>query len=154
MNIPTEEDWGEWKTDLDQQSAHESFAGKTRQQVVPLFKRNVLWHVGELRFMPLVPFRYYMVAFKDYVLSEESRKDECDGADAASCFLDLVEDKLSVAKSDIAPIMAELFPALEYVAMNQAAYHASEEIYGNFLERYVRIQSLYEGARPPAAAGR
>src|SRR5262245_19320267 len=118
MNIPTEEDWGEWTTDLDQQSAHESFAGKTGQQVLPLFQRNVLWYVGELRCMPVIPFRYYMVAFKDYVLSEESRKDECEGADAASCFLHLVEDRLRVAKSDIAPIMTDLFPALEYVAMN------------------------------------
>jgi hypothetical protein len=144
MNIPTEEDWGAWQTDpdFDQQGAHESFAGKTREEVIPLFRDNVIWHVSELRSMPAIPFRYYMVGFKDYVLSEEAREDECDAADAASCFLHLVEDRLRTAKSDIAPIMTDLLPALEYVATNQAAYDAEVDIYGDFREQYARIQSL------------
>lgn len=38
--------------------------------------------------------------------------------------------------------MPELFPTVEYVARNQARYEAEEGVYGNFLEKLARIQTL------------
>jgi hypothetical protein len=42
----------------------------------------------ELRWMPEVPFRYYMLGFRDFVMAKNF--DFLDSADAASCFLGLV----------------------------------------------------------------
>ena len=83
MGIPTEADWGQYATDLDQEYAHRIFAGKSIQDVLPLFRANVLERASELSFMPPVPFQYYVLAFKEYVLSGVALEDECDAADAA-----------------------------------------------------------------------
>jgi hypothetical protein len=39
--------------------------------------------------------------------------------------------------------MPDLLSAVEYVARHQAEFDADESIYGNFLEKLERIQSLY-----------
>jgi hypothetical protein len=142
MDIPTENDWGDWRSDLDQQSAHEVFAGRSAADVQPLFQENVIERTDELRFMPTLPFRYYMLAFRDYVLSEAVTQD--DASDAASCFLNLVEGRLTSDRASIAPIVQDLLAAVDYVADNQNAFDAPVEIYGDFAERRARIRALGE----------
>jgi hypothetical protein len=39
--------------------------------------------------------------------------------------------------------MPQLLPIVDYVARNQALFHADEGIYGKFLEKLSRIQTLY-----------
>jgi hypothetical protein len=39
--------------------------------------------------------------------------------------------------------MPDLLPAVEYVVRNQAVFEAESRIYGDFLEKLSRIQSLY-----------
>jgi hypothetical protein len=95
----------------------------------------------ELRWMPEVPFRYSMLGFRDFVMSRDL--DESRNSDAASCFLGLVTEKLEGHPRHIMPIMPDLLPAIEHVARNQAAYHAEEHIYGNFLQKWERIKTLY-----------
>ena len=63
--------------------------------------------------------------------------------DAASCFLDLIAEKLEAKPELVVPIMPELLPALRYVAENQAAFDADESIYGSFRSRLERIEALY-----------
>jgi hypothetical protein len=142
MSIPTEADWGDWRSDLDQADAHESFAGKSSEEVLPLFRASLLWHTGALRFMPAVPFRYYMLAFKQYVLSEAAVQDEVEAASAADCFVGLVESRLREDVASIAPIIEELRPAVEFVATNQSRYHAPVSIYGSFGARLERIDEM------------
>jgi hypothetical protein len=77
---------------------------------------------SDLRWTPEVPFRYYMLGFRDFVMAKHF--DFLDSADAASCFL-------------------ELLPAVEHVARNQAVFEAESSIYGDFLEKLSRIQALY-----------
>ena len=95
--------------------------------------------------MPEVPFRYYMLGFRDFVMARNF--DTFWGSDAASCFLQLIEEKLKGQPRYIVPIMPELLPAIEHVTQNQAAYKADEKIYGSFLDAGRRIRSLYEGLR-------
>jgi hypothetical protein len=142
MSVPTEADWGDYQADLDQNDAHKLFAGRTNQEMVPHFHSNVIERTSELRWMPEVPFRYYVLGFRDYVMA--SQFEECEAANAASCFIRLVLEKLEKQPSYILPVMPELLPAIRHVAMNQASFEASEDIYGNFQEKLGRIEVLYD----------
>ncbi len=140
MTIPTEEDWGDYRSDLDQEYAHDLFAGRSREDMLPHFRANPIEATDELRFMPEAPFRYYMLCFRDAVMAWEL--EESYAADAASCFLGLILQKLERDPACIAPIMPELRNAIDYVARNQSAFGADEEIYGSFLQILDRIRAL------------
>jgi hypothetical protein len=140
-SVPTEEDWGDYSSDLDQNHAHSVFAGRTNQEMQPFFRRNPIMMTDELRWVPDVPFRYYMLGFRDFVMAGEF--DVPYASDAASCFLGLVLEKLENHPLVIAPIMPKLLSAVEYVARNQKLFDADEEIYGSFLEKLSRVQAIY-----------
>jgi hypothetical protein len=91
--------------------------------------------------MPPVPFRYYVLGFRDFVMARDF--DFLSASDAASCFLGLVLKKLEEQPSVIKPVMPALLPAVEYVARNQAEFEADKSIYGDFLETLKRIQALH-----------
>jgi hypothetical protein len=140
-SVPTEEDWGDYSSDLDQNHAHSVFGGRTNEEMQPFFRRNPLALTDDLRWMPDVPFRYYILGFRDFITAKQF--DLLDGSDAASCFLGLVLEKLENHPRLIVPVMPELLPCVEYVAGNQGLFDADESIYGNFLEKLSRIQALY-----------
>jgi hypothetical protein len=142
LPVPTQTDWGDYSADLDQKWAHDHFSGRTNDEMRPYFRGHPIEGASDLRFMPEIPFRYYMLGYRDYVRSGDL--DVLDAPDAASCFLELVDQKLTERPHYIIPIMDELLPAIEYVAQNQAAFGADEQIYGNFIERFARIRALYE----------
>jgi|SRR5579871_3795992 len=139
MSVPTENDWGDYRSDLDQEYAHRVFAGRTNEEMQPHFRANVIERAGELRFMPEIPFRYYMIGFRDFVRAGDF---EYEGADAASCFLRLVLKKLEQEPECIAPIMPELLETVEHVARNQSAFDADIDIYGDFLDLAAQICAL------------
>lgn len=58
--------------------------------------------------------------------------DMFDSSDAASCFLDLIEEKLQHQPDYILPVMAELVPAILHVSSNQVPYNADINIYRDF----------------------
>jgi hypothetical protein len=75
MDIPTERDWLDWPADaqrplaLDEAYAREQFGGKSFEQALEMFRsRTVLMCSEDVSYMPPVPFRYYMLVFKSYVL--------------------------------------------------------------------------------------
>jgi hypothetical protein len=77
MNVPTETDWGvPTRDDLDAAYARRVFLGKTAQDALAMFRENVLERVEDLRFMPPVPFRYYMLAFRTFVVSDAALEDQ------------------------------------------------------------------------------
>jgi hypothetical protein len=139
MTVPTEKDWGDYHSDLDQEYAHRLFAGHTNEEMQPHFRANVIERTSELRFMPEIPFRYYMIGFRDFVMAGDF---EYEGADAGSCFLRLVLQKLEQEPACIAPIMPELLETVEYVAQNQSALDADKDIYGDFLDLAAQIRAL------------
>ena len=144
MEVPTEADWGDYGADLDQKYAHKMFAGRTNEEMLPHFQRNVIERTDELRWMPEVPFRYYMIGFRDFLIA--GKMESGWAADAASCFLGLALEKLKKQPTYILPIMPELLPALRHVAQNQARYEADEDIYGNFQQKLAQIEALYGGS--------
>jgi hypothetical protein len=146
MPVPTEADWGDYEGDFDQRDAHDVFAGRTNEEMLPSFGENVLMRVGELRWMPEVPFQYYMLGFRDFVMARQFKYH--DGSDAASCFLDLVAEKLEAQPAHVLPIVSELLPALRFVAENQALFDADESIYGNFRRTVERIEAHIVSQNP------
>jgi hypothetical protein len=145
LPIPTEADWGDYRNDLDQEWAHRKFAAKSNDEMQPYFREIPIEAASDLRFMPKIPFRYYMLGYRNCVMS--GGFSACNDSDAASCFLHLVTEKLEAQPEYIVPIMPELLPAVEYVAHNQAAFDADEDIYGSFLDMLRQIQALYVDAR-------
>jgi len=139
MTVPTEKDWGDYNSDLDQEYAHRVFAGHTNAEMQPHFRANVIERTGDLRFMPEIPFRYYMIGFRDFMMAGDF---EYEGADAASCFLRLVLQKLEQEPACIAPIMPDLLGSVEQVAQNQSAFDADIDIYGDFLDLAAQIRAL------------
>jgi hypothetical protein len=141
MSVPTEEEWGDYQADLDQEYAHDLFAGHTNEEMLPHFYRNVIERASELQFMPEVPFRYYMLGFRDFVMAGKFA--HLEDSNAASCFLRLIEEKLENHPDQILTIMPELLPAIRHVRQNQISFHADEKIYGNFREKLDRIEAMY-----------
>lgn len=125
LKVPSEQDWGDYNSDLDQEYAHKTFAGMPLDGAVHLFARNVIERTSDLQFMPLIPFQYYIFAFRDYVLSKDALLNDLP-SDTASCFLGLILLKLRESPSSIVPVMEELIPAIEYVATNQALFDAEK----------------------------
>ena|SRR5260370_12258917 len=141
IRVPTEAEWGDYLADLDQEYAHKMFAGRTNQEMLPYFRRNVIERTGELGWMPPVPFRYYMLGFRDFMMAGEF--EETWASDAASCFLGLVLEKLEKQPKYIVPIMPQLLSTVRHIT-NQSSFGASEVIYGSFLEKLKRIENLLE----------
>ncbi|MFZ6733459.1 hypothetical protein ACO0LG_16145 [Undibacterium sp. Ji42W] len=141
LEIPSEEDWGDYRNDLDQKYAHKMFFGKNLEEARLLFEGAVIERTEELRFMPVIPFRYYIFAYCRY-LTSTAVLGRWDASDAASCFLRLVESKLSDESDAISPIMNELMPTIEYVAKNQVLFDADVDIYGDFNEIFSEIRRL------------
>ena len=140
-SVPSEKDWGDYVSDLDQKYAHDLFSGHTNEEMQSRFQSNPIEATADLRWMPEVPFRYYMIGFRDAVVAGDF--EPCDLSDAASCFLRLIAEKLERHPRTIFPIMPDLLPAAEYVANNQVKFEAEEDIYGSFLEKLAQIRELY-----------
>ena len=56
-SMPTEEEWGDYNSDLDQNHAHSVFAGRTNPEAQALIRRSPIERIEDLRWMPAVPFR-------------------------------------------------------------------------------------------------
>jgi hypothetical protein len=143
--IPTEADWGDYLADLDQKWAHDRFSGNSNEEMQHYFRNSPIEGASDLQFMPEMPFRYYMLGYRDSVMADDF--DFLEGSDAASCFVNLITLKLEKEPRHIVPIMQELLPALEFVSQNQARFKADESIYGSFAEKLGRIQELYAEAK-------
>jgi hypothetical protein len=143
MKVPTEAEWGTPDpADLDVAHARKMFLGKEAADSVSMFSESVLERIEDLQFMPPVPFRYYVFALRDYVLSPQAREQELDASDSASAFLGLIEWRLQEVPDSIAPVIGELLPAVHFVAERQADYAADPAIYGDFRVRADRIKAL------------
>ncbi len=147
--VPDAEDWNAWGQDpedlgdLDLRYAHEEFFGKNWQDCVSMFGESPIERTENLRRMPLVPFRYYLRAFAVYLESQHALDpDNIDRSSAASCFLDIVEERLRENREYVLPLMHEILPRLERVVGLQEAFDADEDIFGNFAEQLERIRNL------------
>lgn len=136
--IPKEIDWGEYYSDMDQNYAYEVFHGRTNEEMQKEFRKNVTARTTDLKFMPALPFQYYMLGFNSFVLGNEF--DTLDAPDVANCFITLVEEKLKDTPDYILPIFDKLLNTVEYIANHQHDYGASIHIYGDFQDKLKLIK--------------
>ncbi|MCO7225746.1 hypothetical protein [Pleionea sp. CnH1-48] len=140
--IPVEKDWGDINRCQELKYAYMHFHGKSMDESYVRFRANVIEAVSELRAMPEIPFRYYMLSFNQFI--EEKEYDELDAADTAHCYLRAIELKLENEPNVIEPIMNQLYETLMHVADNQAAFDAPINIYGSFEKRVEKIKLIWK----------
>lgn len=139
IEVPTKEDWEEYYSDMDQRDAYKVFFGRTNKEVQDEYAKHITARTTDLKFMPKIPFCYYMIGFNDFVIN--GLFDKGDAPDVANCFITLVEDKLKNNPDHILPIMEKLLGTLEYIANHQGDYGASIRIYGDFREKLASIKA-------------
>lgn len=140
LTVPSDSDWGDTRGDFDLKSAYDNFAGKTNQNMQAEYRKNILTRVTDLRFMPEIPFKYYMLGFCDFIKSNSF--DESDAPDVAYGFVTLIEDKLTDKPKHIMPIMEKIYKTFESIAVNQEEFGVSPSIYGDLLQRKTIIDNL------------
>jgi len=136
--IPSAGDWGDIAGDFDLSDAYRTFFGRSNREMQSCFAKNVMSRAQDIRFMPKVPFMYYMQGFSEFVLSE-SYGDQAP-SDVANCFLSVVQNRTEVDPSAIVPIIGIVSKALDFIANNQESLGACAEIYGDFREKSALIQ--------------
>lgn len=128
--IPSKEDWGVLEDDLETRFAFDFYLGKSNDEMSEHYLIGPGEVAEELQYMPSKPFQYYIIGFRDSVLSKEH--DELGlytaaASDAASSFLHLIIRKLKHRRSDILPIIHDLLASVDYIADNQEADDADIE---------------------------
>lgn len=137
--IPTIEEWGDI-SDLDVHYAYEIFGGKDNASLQCEFKKNVIERCENIRRMPIIPFQYYVLGFKEYIESNDFG--EFDRPDAANCFIELIEEKAITQPEFLEAVYPELKPLIEYLANHQKEYEADLDVYGDFAAKAMTIFRL------------
>lgn len=135
--IPDLSEWENYQADFDVKSAFDNFYGLSFEKAKGLCRSDPLSCFTDLRFMPIKPFQFYFLAYKDIFLS--GQLDDMSVASAAQCLLTLIEIKLDESPDYVLSIWNEIIPALQFIALNQETYQSTEHIYGNFQERVEKI---------------
>jgi hypothetical protein len=149
-SIPTEKDWADTRRDeglaLDREYAEKIFGGLSREQAVQhFFATQSLERIEDLRWMPPVPFRFYLLACLDYVQSDRLRADpkqRLSRPDAASAFLRLIAGRLERWPEDVRPLLDEVLPVVDFIAAHQSNFDANEATYGSFPALAAKIHEL------------
>lgn len=139
--IPTIGEWGDI-SDLDIHYAYEIFGGKDNSSLQCEFKKNVIERCENLRWMPIIPFQYYVIGFKKYIESNDFGK--FDMPDAANCFIELIEEKAITQPEFLEAVYPELKSCIEYLADHQVEYEADLDIYGDFKAKAMNIFAALE----------
>lgn len=137
--VPTREAWGDLSVDPEVKYAFKLFGTKTIDEATPLFADNPIERAAELRFSPAPVFNYYVFCFANFLMTPQAQGE----ADAASCFLRLVRDRMRSDPKGIAAIYTELEPAIDAVSARQSYYDADVNIYGSFVDLRQEIESLH-----------
>ena len=137
--VPTIEDWGVL-TSLDSKRAFRDFSGKSVEDMIPTFKDFPLEALSDLNNMPPKVFQYYVFCFVPLLKSGKLDPRAADTAALAYAFLAFILNKLTEKPRDILPIIDELLPVAEYVALNQEQFQTETCAFGSFEDIYELIR--------------
>jgi hypothetical protein len=108
---------------------------------------NAIYYEEDMVWMPRPCFRFYVLAYTNYLMSESSRGDH----DGANCFFGLVECRKDDIRGSSELVIGEIAKTLEKLKDGQGWYDAPEEIYGSFNDRALSCLNLIR-AEPRAAS--
>jgi hypothetical protein len=141
--VPGPDDWAGYEADMDVTYAHRLMFGKTVAEVIEHFAgARSIERSSELLYMPRRAFQYYVLAFVDYLASDEARED----SDGASTFLGLLLNREEKDPGSVAQIWESLAPTVEFVATHRTYFDADTNIYGDFPERAEKIREKVRAA--------
>ena len=140
--VPGAGEWAGYEADLDVRYAYKLLFGKTIVEAQAYFGGvHSIERADELLYMPRGAFQYYVLAFAEFVTSQNGLGDP----DSASPFLHLLVNREKRDPGSVAQIYAELEPSVHFIASNQARYAADSNIYGSFADTAQEIRSLCGG---------
>jgi hypothetical protein len=146
MKIPSEIDWGDWRADVDQRYAHDLYIGKSNEEMAEHFLLGPIEVFDELLFIAKVPFQYYVMGFRDSVLSKDHSYSFI-SSQAATSFIGLLEARARDKIDDIAEIESDLMPSAKYIADNQEEFGVDIEIDGDMRIIVENIQQALTAAK-------
>lgn len=137
--VPANEDWGVLIS-LDSKHAFKGFSGKSVEDMIPYFREFPLEALSDLNNMPPKVFQYYVFCFVPLLKSGKLNPRDTETAGLAYAFLAFILDKLTEKPQEILPIMDELLPVAEYVALNQEQFQTETCAFGSFEDIYELIR--------------
>jgi len=129
MKIPGPSAWAGYEKIPNGKHAHDLWSGKSLDEMQTNFSggRSVQ-RADELLWMPRPAFQFYVLAFAQYLLSEDSAGD----SKAASSFLRFLIAREQRDPGSVSHIFGQLSAAIGFVAASQPRFDAGHGIHGNF----------------------
>ena len=161
LPIPTLEDWDWGKIPCPHDKVKADYArsrywGRSTTDLLSDCFNHAFPVMEDICYMPPIPFRYYMLAYAEWLMSPALVGDDFDlnheSASGASIFLNAVDRMLLEHPEFILPIMDKLMPVARHVAENQKLYDADLDIFGSFPDRLKENEANYEKLRKSAEA--
>lgn len=138
--IPSDEDWGDFERNHDIAHAYRFFSGRDNKEVQEEFRKNALMRCFDIGYMPIIPFRYYLLGLRDFIISEADGYFE--KSTAVDCFVGLIENKLCISPEYICPIWNELVNAVEIILSGQENFDMDIDIYGDSQARLKKMLNM------------
>ena len=138
---PSETTWGDISHDLDAAHSQKMFFGKTRREAEQLFAENAISRQEDLAWMPEKCMQFYIHAYMDYLLSDQSKSDP----DAASCFISLVRTRHDDIRAGGKYLVRRVDSVLVHISSNQTWYDADTSIYGDFPKLVTKCRKRLAG---------
>lgn len=125
-NIPLDKEWGKISSsDLDLQYVYKKFLGKTNLEMQRIYNGVVaIEYVDALRWMPPIPFYYYIQGIIDCIINEHYQS--IDSYDAAYSFFGLIREKLEKNPHFLIPVKDKVLTTINYIMDNQSAFCIDE----------------------------
>lgn len=131
--VPTDKDWGDLAGDFDAQDAYKKFHGRSKQEAKEMFAKDILSCAQDVRFMPSVPFIYYLQGFCEFVL--DGVYGDSPAWAVADSFISVLTSKAKTNPELLVFNLDQISNALTFLVKNQTVFNANEDIYGDFNER-------------------
>ncbi len=121
-NIPSDKEWGKISnSDLDLKYVYKKFLGKTNLEMQRIYNGVVaIEYVDALRWMPPIPFYYYIHGFINYIINEHYQ--DIDSYDAAYSFFCFIKERLEKNPNSLIPIKDKVLTTINFIMNNQSAF--------------------------------
>jgi len=125
--------------DLDGRVACEHFLGRNLVQAEALFRENSIYYQGDLMWMGVVAFRYYLPAVVLFVQSEAATDD----SDFIAHFASTLEFRLEYEAQDLQPVAEQLALLCCYIIEHWSRFESGSEFYDDVRTRYQTLHQTF-----------
>lgn len=127
--LPSRSDWGDLAGDFDAQDAFKKFNGLSKQEAKRLFGDDVLACAQDIRFMPSIPFTYYLEAFCEFVL--DGVYGDSLAWMVADSFASVLSSRIEGNASALISNKSQIEKAFGFIVSNQQRFAIDETFYAD-----------------------